>query len=114
MANTPRVATLLSTCERSHENLGRLEAGFLGVYVPGMLTIAIGLLLFVLAACADYLDTRYTQAVVGRRVGRAIGCSVGMWLVSVAGLVAVVEVGWEVLPFEVCGLAVGTWLAMRE
>ena len=76
-------------------------------------TLLIGLLLFATAAASDYLETRYVQAVGSRDALRAAGCSVAMWVVSVAGLIAVIEVGWTVLPFEALGLFVGTWLAMR-
>lgn len=80
-----------------------------------MLTIiSVGVLLFVLAAASDWFDTKYVKAVGAGCAQRAALCSVAMWIVSVGGLIAVIEVGWEVLPFEAAGLYVGTLLAMRN
>jgi hypothetical protein len=78
-----------------------------------MLNIALAVMVFVLAATSDFLETRYVQAVNARRAERAAQCSVMMWAVGVVGLVAVLEVGWWLLIPEAFGLYVGTMRAMR-
>jgi len=75
--------------------------------------LPLAVLMFTLAASSDYLETRYVQAVGRRDAGSAARCSVAMWLVGVAGFVAVIEVGWWLLVPEALGLYVGTRLAMR-
>lgn len=78
-----------------------------------MLTLLVGLLLFALAAVSDLLETQYVRAVSDGGAERAARLSVAMWLVSMAGLVAVMEVGLHVLPFEALGCYVGTRWAMK-
>lgn len=90
-----------------------------------MLTVAFfSVLTFALAACSDWLETKYNRAVIAweraaasvdrmRARETAARSSVAMWLVSVIALVTVVEVGWWVLAPEGLGLYVGTKLAMR-
>lgn len=77
------------------------------------LSIALAVLVFVLAAVSDFLETRYVQAVQDRSARVAARCSVAMWAVGVIGLVAVLEVGWWLLIPEGAGLYVGTMRAMR-
>lgn len=74
----------------------------------------IAVAMFCLALAADWLEARYVQAVQGKRATRAALMSIGMWSVGTLGLVAVIEVGWWVLPFEALGLFVGTHLGMRS
>lgn len=89
-----------------------------------MLNVALAVLVFMLAAISDFLETRYVQAVHSwndsRHVGQAVRareqaarCSVAMWFVGVIGLIAVVEAGWWLLIPEGAGLYVGTMRAMR-
>ncbi len=75
--------------------------------------ILAALVVFLLAAASDALETTYVRAVESRDARRAARCSVGMWLVGVVGLVAILELGWWLLPFEAGGLYVGTLLAAR-
>lgn len=88
-----------------------------------LLNVAVAVAVFLLAAASDYLETRYVRAVraweEARHDGelrsarrRAAHSSIGMWLVGCVGLIAVIEVGWFVLPFEAAGLYVGTLLAL--
>lgn len=85
-----------------------------------LLDILAGLLTFVLAASSDWLETRYVRYVRAWEEGddsareHAARSSVAMWLVGMTGLIAWLEVGWFILPFEVAGLYVGTRLAMRR
>lgn len=88
--------------------------------MPNALHVALlSMLVFVLAASSDWLETRYVRAVRAWEDGdrtareRAARSSVAMWIVGVIGLVTVVECGWWVLAPEGLGLYVGTKLAMR-
>jgi hypothetical protein len=88
--------------------------------------VACSVLAFVLAASSDWLETRYVRAVheweqtsapAPERAAareRAARASVSMWLVSVLGLVTIVQVGWWVLLPEGLGLYVGTRLALAH
>lgn len=78
-----------------------------------LLAIALCVLTFTLAAASDYLETRYVKAVNAGQAVIAARASVAMWLVGVVGLVAVIEVGWWVLPGEALGLYFGTKWAMK-
>lgn len=78
-----------------------------------MLNAALAVLVFMLAAVSDFLETRYVQAVNARRPECAARCSVAMWAVGVVGLVAVLQVGWWLLVPEGLGLYFGTMRAMR-
>lgn len=76
--------------------------------------VLLALVVFVMATASDYLETRYVLAVNAGDAPRAALSSVAMQLVGVAGLVAVVEVGWWLLAPETIGLYFGTMLAMRR
>ena len=78
-----------------------------------LIALAACVMVFGLALASDYLQTRYVAAVQVKAKEHAARYSVAIWLVGVAGLIAVLKVGWFVLPFEACGLYVGTKLAMR-
>lgn len=76
--------------------------------------IGAALLVFTGAAVSDYLEALYVTAVGERNVDKASACSMLMWLLSVIGLAAMLEVGWWVLIPEGVGLYVGTRLALKE
>jgi len=78
-----------------------------------LVMVAAGVLVFMLAALSDFLETRYVSAVNAHDARRAARCSVGMWLAGVIWLGAVLEVGWWVVLPEGAGLYVGTLVAMR-
>lgn len=75
--------------------------------------ILAAIVVFLLAAASDYLETHYVRAVESRDAVRAARCSVGMWAVGTVGLLAIVEVGLWLLVPEVFGLYVGTVLAVK-
>ena len=82
-------------------------------------SVALSLLVFLLALSSDWLETRYVRAVRAWEDGdkgareRAARSSVAMWMVGAVALVTVVEVGWWVIAPEGLGLYCGTKLAMR-
>jgi hypothetical protein len=77
------------------------------------LNIIVAVMVFLLAASSDFLETRYVQAVNARRAELAARCSVAMWAVGCIGLVAVLHVGWWLLLPEGAGLYIGTMRAMK-
>lgn len=79
-----------------------------------LVAMAACVMVFGLALASDFLQTRYVMAVQKKAKERAARYSVAIWLVGVAGLIAVIKVGWVVLPGEALGLYIGTRLALKD
>lgn len=69
---------------------------------------------FATAAAGDFLEARFIRAAAAEDADSAVRLSIGMYLVSLFGLICFVHVGMWVAAFEVLGLYVGTKLAMRR
>ncbi len=87
---------------------------------PALVFALFSVLAFLLALAGDFLETKYVRAVHKyaadgdrKAVERAARCSVAMWLVGVAGLIACVEISWYLILPEGAGLYIGTKLALR-
>jgi hypothetical protein len=78
------------------------------------LYVAVALATFTTAAAGDYLEAKFGRAVARDDGEAAVRLSIGMYLVSLVGLVCFVKVGMWVAAFEVAGLYVGTRLAFRR
>ena len=85
-----------------------------------LILIAFGVLAFVLAASADWLEAGYIRSVRAWEDGddsarmRAANYSCAMLIVGAIGLYACVEISWWLLLPELAGLRVGTRLALRR
>lgn len=76
--------------------------------------VALGALLFVLAAALDFADAQHKLAVEQRDVHRTARWSVTMYLVGVIGAWSLITEGvWIVVP-EAAGLYAGSVIAMRR
>lgn len=85
-----------------------------------LLAIGLSVLIFGLTLASAWFETQSIRAVVAweerrdtRARERAARSDLATWLISVFGLVSVLEVGWWVLPGEALGVYYGAKLAMR-
>lgn len=69
-------------------------------------TLGVGLT--AVTAAVDYCHARYVKNLVAKHLHAAARWSVGQWAASVVGLLLVVKVTAWLLPFEMCGLYLGT------
>lgn len=94
----------------------RVAPGFAGRHdhVMALLYVLVAIATFATAAAGDYLEARFVKAAARDDSDAAVRLSIGMYLVSLVGLVCFVKVGMWVAAFEVAGLYVGTKFAMRR
>lgn len=79
-----------------------------------LLLAAVALLVFLGAACGDYVEAYYTRAVADRDPRRAGLMSCAMYAVSLVGFLAVVKLSlWLVIP-ELFGVGLGAWFAVKR
>lgn len=79
-----------------------------------LLYVLVALGTFATAAAGDFLEARFVRAAAAEDAAAAVRLSMGMYLVSLFGLVCFVKIGMWVAVFELAGLWVGTRLAFRR
>lgn len=70
-------------------------------------------LVFASATAIDFAHARYAAARDRHRAHLAARWSVAQWSAATVGFVVAVRVSLWILPFEVAGLYLGTWLGVR-
>jgi len=112
-ATPARVCSTAATTSQALDNLALLDTNARAHHDHEVMGILAAIVVFLLAAASDALETVYVRAVGERRARHAAMASVGMWAVGTLALMACVEIGWWLLAPEAAGLYVGTLMAAR-
>lgn len=78
-----------------------------------MFLFLVGVAVFLSAAMIDYANTKYVLAVGARKTHLAARWSVLQWISSLVGFIVAVKLTLWMLPVEMAGLYVGTYLSLR-
>lgn len=72
--------------------------------------VALGLMVMIATAAVDFAHARYVRSLVGARRHSAARWSVVQGAASAVGFVLAVKVTLWLIPFELAGLYLGTWI----
>ncbi len=75
--------------------------------------ILCGLAVVLSTASVDYAHAKHIRALEARARHKAAQWSVAQWLASALGFILIVKVSVYLLPFEACGLYLGSWYGAR-